>query len=61
MRHTQQNKHSHTITLVAILIALLSIAYGIGQHREARMTAYAAENNCEWHYSWYINEEPICK
>ena len=23
--------------------------------------AYAEANNCTWHYSWYINEEPVCK
>lgn len=61
MRHTKQNKHSNTITIAAIIIAILGVAYGIGQHREARMAAYAAEHNCEWHYSYYINEQPICK
>jgi len=61
MRHTNQNKHSQKITIAAIIIALISIAYGIEQHREARMAAYAAEHNCEWHYGYYLNEEPICK
>lgn len=49
------------LIVLAALAALSTIAGLIGDAREARMDAYAKENNCTWHYSWYVNEEPVCK
>lgn len=48
--------------IAAAAIGLLALgANAYAQHRADRMTAYAEANNCTWHYSWYINEEPVCK
>jgi hypothetical protein len=41
------------------LLALGANAYS--QHKADRMNAYAEANNCTWQYSWYVNEEPVCK
>jgi hypothetical protein len=49
------------LIVLAALAALSTIAGLIGDAREARMEAYAKANNCTWHYSWYVNEEPVCK
>lgn len=46
----------------AAIVAVLALgANAYAQHKADRMNAYAEANNCTWHYSWYINEEPICK
>lgn len=48
MAYTTQTNTSKT-TIIAIVIAVFAVAYGIGQHRTADMTAYAAANHCTWH------------
>ena len=46
----------------AAIVAVLALgANAYAQHKADRMNAYAEANNCTWHYSWYINEEPVCK
>lgn len=49
------------LVFAAIVAGLVLGANAYAQHRADRMNAYAEANNCTWHYSWYINEEPICK
>ena len=63
-KQTQQNKRSLTINVVCIVVAALSLAFAIGEHRTAQMTAYAAQNDCEWVYqgTWYGDDRDyICK
>ncbi len=59
-RHRKQTL-KQTVAISLIVLALFTGAYAIGEYRARRMDAYADANNCEWYYSWYINEEPICK
>lgn len=55
------SKTKKVITVLAILAALFGVSSFIGHQREARMDNYAKEHNCSWQYSWYIDEEPVCK
>lgn len=54
------NTKTKALIVLGIAVALIG-ALLIRGHREARMEAYALEHNCEWSYSYYINEEPVCK
>lgn len=55
-------KNIKNCLIAAAAIGLLALgANAYAQHRADRMTAYAEANNCTWQYSWYINEEPVCK
>lgn len=56
----KNNVKGWLIALAAVGLLFLG-ANAYAQHRADRMNAYAEANNCTWHYSWYINEEPICK
>jgi hypothetical protein len=48
--------------IIAAALSVLAIcADAYSQHQADRMNAYAEANNCTWHYSWYVNEEPVCK
>lgn len=58
---TRKEKLLKNIAIAFGLVALIAVAFGIREHRIARMTAYAAQHDCEWHYSGYIDEEPICR
>lgn len=49
------------LIVLAALTALCTVAGYIGDVRTARMDEYAKAHNCEWHYNWYVNEEPVCK
>lgn len=49
------------VTIAAVVVAVMSVAFGIGQYREKNMMAYAQANNCEWVFSSYIDRDPICK
>lgn len=55
------NKTKKVVIVLAAMAALYGVADFIGAQRMARMDEYAKANNCTWHYSWYINEEPVCK
>lgn len=56
----KNNVKGWLIALAAVgLLCLGANAYA--QHRADRMNAYAEAHNCTWHYSWYINEEPVCR
>lgn len=69
MRHyTKQtqpkNNISLTISIVCAIVAVFAVSFGIGEHRNAQMTAYAAQNDCEWVYqgTWYGDDRDyICK
>lgn len=53
-----------TINVILALVAVFAVAFGIGEHRNAQMTAYAAQNNCEWVYQGTMygdNRDYICK
>lgn len=54
------NTKTKALIVLGIVAALIG-ALLIREHREARMEAYALEHDCEWSYSYYINEEPVCK
>ena len=55
-------KNTKSWLVFAAIVAVLALgANAYAQHKADRMNAYAEANNCTWHYSWYINEEPICK
>lgn len=58
---TQRKLDLPTIIGIALIVGMIVAAFAIDQHRDARMTAYAEENNCEWHYDYYFNKEPVCK
>ena len=49
------------IAVVASAIALVATVYAINEHKAANMISYAAQHNCEWHYDYYINKEPVCR
>lgn len=58
------NSSQPTIAVVAIIIALVAVAFAIGQYRTARMVAYAAENGCTWQYNgtaYGDNRDYTCK
>ena len=69
MRHyTKQtpvkNNRSLTFNLLCAAVAVFAVAFAIGEHRTAQMTAYAAQNDCEWVYqgTWYGDDRDyICK
>ena len=58
---TKKEKLYKNVAIVLAVVALIATAFCIREHRIARMTAYAAKNDCEWHYSGYIDEEPVCR
>ena len=61
--NTKTLKQNITIA-TAIIISIfgfLFVCNKIGEFRTMRADLYAIEHNCEWHYSYYLNEEPICK
>lgn len=49
------------LIIFAALCAICGIAGYIGDQRTARMDEYAKTHNCTWQYSYYVNEEPVCK
>lgn len=58
------NSSQPTIAVVAIIIALVAVAFAIGQYRTARMATYAAENRCTWQYNgtaYGDNRDYTCK
>ena len=57
----KQNKILKIITLVLIIACIFAIAVAHNYKTQLRMNEYAMDNNCEWNYSYYIDEEPVCK
>lgn len=51
------------IKLLAVLLGVAIIwgLYQNGQASKARMELYSLQNNCKWHYSEYIDRDPVCK
>lgn len=49
-----------TKMVIAVLV-VLGGALLIREVRLNKMERYAEQHNCEWHYSYYINEEPVCR
>lgn len=49
------------IIVIVAVAALFGVLLIRKANTEKRMEAYAIEHNCEWSYSWYINEEPVCR
>lgn len=49
------------IIVIILAVALFGVLLIRKANAENRMDAYAIEHNCEWSYSWYINEEPVCR
>ena len=56
-----QIKIKKAITVVLAGVAVLSAIALYNLHKDSQMDAYARENNCTWHYDYYINKPPICK
>lgn len=56
-----QNRWLKIIIVILTIVAAFAIAFAHKYHTELRMNNYAIENNCVWHYSGYIDEEPVCK
>lgn len=56
-----KNKIKTAAKIIAGLAIVLAGIALYNHHVDERMDAYAEENNCTWHYSYYINEQPICK
>lgn len=55
------NKIKKAITVVLAGVAVFSAIALYNYHKDSQMDAYARENNCTWHYDYYINKPPICK
>lgn len=53
------------ITLVAVVIAMLAVAFAFGEKCDADMRVYAAKHNCTWTYPGTLygddRDNPICK
>ena len=58
-RHPKQTRKHIAIALA--VAALFLGAYAVGEYRTNRMVAYAEEHGCTWQFSYYVNEEPICR
>lgn len=56
-----KNKIKTAAKIIAGLAIVLAGIALYNHHVDERMDRYAEENNCTWHYSYYINEQPICK
>lgn len=57
----KQNKWLKIIITILSIIIAISLAFIYNMHTELRMNQYAMEHNCTWHYSYYIDEQPVCK
>lgn len=57
----KQNKALKIIVAILIYACALAVAVAHNYKVQLRMNEYAMKYNCEWHYSYYLNEEPVCK
>lgn len=62
MRKLQtENKAFKIVLAIMCLVAAIAFALADNYHTQLRMNQYAMKYNCEWHYSYYIDEQPVCK
>lgn len=57
----KQNKALKIIIIILLIVSAFAIATAHSYKTQLRMNQYAIMNDCEWHYSYFINEEPQCK
>lgn len=57
----KQNRLLKIAIAILATIIVFSFAFIHSIYTELRMNRYAMEHNCEWHYGYYLDEEPICK
>lgn len=57
----KQNKALKIIVIILLIVSAFAIATAHSYKTQLRMNQYAIMNDCEWHYSYFINEEPQCK
>lgn len=57
----KQNRLLKIVIAILATIIALSLAFIYSMHTELKMNQYAMEHNCTWHYSFYLDEEPVCK
>ena len=57
----KQNKALKIIVVILLIVSAFAIATAHSYKTQLRMNQYAIMNDCEWHYSYFINEEPQCK
>lgn len=60
----QLKKKNTALKIIAVLLlvaTVVSLVFAREQYLITRMNTYAFEHNCEWIYSYYLNEEPVCK
>lgn len=57
----KQNKILKIIIAILLFACACAIALAHSYKTQLSMNEYAIINNCEWHYSYFIDEEPICK
>lgn len=60
-RMAKQNKALKITVVILLIVCAFAIAIAHSFKVQLRMNEYAMMNDCEWHYSYYLNEEPICK
>jgi len=60
-RIAKQNKALKITVVILLIVCAFAIAIAHNFKVQLRMNEYAMMNDCEWHYSYYLNEEPICK
>lgn len=58
---TKQNKALKIIVVILLFISAIAIIVAHNYKVQLRMNEYSMMNDCEWHYSYYLNEQPICK
>ena len=60
-RMAKQNKALKITVVILLIVCAFAIVIAHNFKVQLRMNEYAMMNDCEWHYSYYLNEEPICK
>ncbi len=56
-----QNKWLKIAVAILTIVTVFALAFAHRYHTQLRMNTYAIEHDCTWHYSGYIDEEPVCK
>lgn len=57
----KQNKALKIIVVILLIVSAFAIAFAHNFRVQLQMNEYAITNDCQWHYSSYIDEEPVCK
>ena len=57
----KQNKALKIIVVILLIVTAFTIAIAHNFKVQLHMNEYAITNDCQWHYSSYIDEEPVCK